>query len=274
MTKRLKPKKNKEIILKPVRPNEGIRAAYYKALHALIKQMCEEAQDKILNAYEDSPPLMAGDKLPSAIQIAIIKSLVKRWHKRFDSAAQKLAEYYSQKIADRSDHVLKTVLDESGFSVKFTNTLEIQDALDATIGEQVSLIRSIPQQYFSQIEGLVMRSVTAGRDLAWLSENLRKRYRVTKRRAALIARDQNNKATAVITRVRQAELGITEALWLHSHGGKEPRRSHLANNRKRYMIATGWYDPDEKEFIWPGTLINCRCNCASIIPALDDGRYG
>ncbi|WP_257785984.1 hypothetical protein [Burkholderia ubonensis] len=41
---------------------------------------------------------------------------------------------------------------------------------------------------------------------------------MTKRRAAFIAHNQNSKATATITRVRQEGLGITEAIWLHSHG--------------------------------------------------------
>ena len=95
----------------------------------------------------------------------------------------------------------------------------MRDALEATVAENVALIKSIGSQYLTAIEGHVMRSITVGRDLAPLARRLEFQYGVTRRRAALIARDQNNKATAVITRERQNELGI-KAIWLHSAGGK------------------------------------------------------
>jgi uncharacterized protein with gpF-like domain len=86
--------------------------------------------------------------------------------------------------------------------------------------------------------------------------------------AALIARDQNNKATAVFVRVRQKQAGITKAMWLHSHGGKEPRKTHLANDGKLYDPAKGWFDPDPKvrRHIYPGELINCRCSSITVVP--------
>ncbi len=112
-----------------------------------------------------------------------------------------------------------------------------------------------------------MRSVAAGRDLEQLVTDLRQQFNVTRRRAVLIARDQNNKATATITRVRQTEAGLIEAIWVHSGGGKVPRRSHLmaGRNKQKYNIAKGWFDPDEKKFIYPGELINCRCVSRPIV---------
>ncbi len=66
-------------------------------------------------------------------------------------------------------------------------------------------------------------------------------------------------------RVRQVELGITQAKWRHSMGGKKPRPTHLANNGKLYDVARGWYDPAVKKHIFPGELINCRCVSISVI---------
>ena len=86
-------------------------------------------------------------------------------------------------------------------------TPALRDIRQATIGQQVSLIKSIPSQYFTNIEGLVMRSVQTGRDLGQLTNDLQEQFGVTHRRAAFIARDQNNKATASMTRGRQNELG-------------------------------------------------------------------
>ncbi|MCH5894342.1 phage head morphogenesis protein, partial [Salmonella enterica] len=86
---------------------------------------------------------------------------------------------------------------------------EMNTALQASITENVNLIRSIPQQHLTQVETLVMQSVSRGRDLKTLTDELEKRYGITRRRAALIARDQNNKATSVMQSARQRSVGIT-----------------------------------------------------------------
>ncbi|MNL73442.1 Phage Mu protein F like protein [compost metagenome] len=97
---------------------------------------------------------------------------------------------------------------------------------------------------------------------------MEKRYAVTKRRAALIARDQNNKATAAITRVRQQGLGIKQAKWMHSRGGKKPRQSHVEANGQLYDVDKGMYI--DGAWIRPGELINCRCVAQSVIPGFEE----
>ena len=89
-------------------------------------------------------------------------------------------------------------------------------------------------------------------------------YPKAKHRAKLIARDQSNKIHATTTRARQLELGITEAIWMHSHGGKEPRPDHVAANGRKYNVAEGCLISGE--YILPGTMINCRCTCRSVFP--------
>jgi SPP1 gp7 family putative phage head morphogenesis protein len=108
--------------------------------------------------------------------------------------------------------------------------------------------------------------VQTGRDLGTLSKELQEHYGVTRRRAAYIARDQNNKATAAMTRARQTELGLDEAMWRHSGGGKHPRPTHLAMNGQRYKISEGMWDSAVNRFILPGEEPNCRCVSRAIIP--------
>ena len=155
--------------------------------------------------------------------------------------------------------------------MRFTLTRAANDVLQATTGANVALIKSIAQQHLADVEGLVMRSVAAGRDLGTLAKEIEARYGVTKRRAALISRHQNNLATATITRVRQESLGIKQAVWVHSHAGAHPRPSHVTAGAEKvvYDVATGWFDPDEGKYIRPGELINCRCVSRPIIPGFD-----
>jgi hypothetical protein len=191
--------------------------------------------------------------------------LRKRWEDRFDEAAGKLARWFAQSAATRSDERLRRILRDGGLSVKFTPTKAMRDVMAGTVQANVALIKSIPEQYLTQVEGYVMRSVQTGRDLHQLSQDLQHELGVTKRRAAFISLDQNNKATSAMTRARQMELGL-QAIWKHSHAGKTPRPSHVANDGKPYDPVQGWWDPHEKKFIWPGTLISCRCYSQTVVP--------
>lgn len=257
--------------LQPVRSAPLIEADYRARLERLTAEMCRSTLYWVRAAYRRDEPelasLLAQDDSPALSLRRVVRRLARRWQRRFDELAPELATHFATAVKSRSDVALARNLRKGGMSVRFKTTRAVNDVLQASIAENVSLIRSIPQRYFSEIEGMVMRSVQVGRDLKTLTEDLERQYHVTHRRAALIARDQNNKCTAVIQRTRQAELGITEAIWVHSHGGKTPRPTHVRAGRDqiRYNIAEGWLDPALNRRIWPGTEINCRCIARPIV---------
>ncbi len=250
-----------EKALRAVQPNAGIAAAYRAKIMRLVREMAASYLYWLRAAYRGNPPKMAQDELPSRELERVLKSLGIRWQKRFETAAPELAAYFAKTASKQSEAALRRILRDAGVTVKFKLTPELRDILKATITENVGLIRSIASEYHTEVEGLVMRSVSAGRDLSKLTQQLQARYGVTERRAKLIALDQNNKATSVIQRERQTALGLELGIWMHSHAGKEPRPTHLANDGKRFSISEGWFDPDPRvrERIWPGQLIRCRC---------------
>lgn len=255
--------------LRPVYPNLGLSLAYRKKLDRLIAEMNASIDYWLKAAYRENPPAMAMDDiLPANALKRAIELLKKRWFKKFDQAAPRLAKYFSTAVHKRSDKVLQKILRDGGFSVRFQYTQAMKDVVEATTTENVGLIKSIASQHLQEVEGLVMRSVARGRDIGYLAKELEKRYGVTKRRAALISKDQNNKATANIARVRQIEAGITQARWLHSGGGKKKRPSHVKAGRDRvlYDVKKGWFDPAIRQWIHPGELINCKCVSVPVIP--------
>lgn len=260
-------KRRNEKVLRPVHPNKGIELAFRNRLIKLIDEMNNSVVYWLKAEYRANPPVMAQDRNPAQELRAAIRRLVARWERNFDEAAPRLAQYFATAVRSRSDAALNKILRDGGFSVKFTMTRAMKDVMDATITEQVSLIKSIPRHYLTQVEGVVMRSVQTGRDLGQLTKDLQQQFGVTRRRAATIARDQNNKATASMTRVRQVQLGITEAIWVHSGGGNHPRPTHLKAGRdqQRYEVSKGWLDPAVGKHIFPGELINCRCVSKPVI---------
>lgn len=256
------------IRLPPVRASIALRDAYQRKLDALIDRMHVAILRAVSRTYRRKPPEMAADESPAAALRDTVDRLSREWERRFDDFASTAGRLFAEQAAAHADRAFMAGLRKAGFTVRFRMTAAANDVMQATVAEQVGLIRSIPQAYLTDVQGAVMRAVTAGRDLASLAGELQHTYGVTRRRAAFISRDQSNKATASITRVRQQELGITQAIWLHSAGGKVPRRTHVEQSGKPYVISEGWYDPDEKKRIWPGELINCRCVARAIVPGI------
>lgn len=250
------------------RPNAGIAVTYRKRLDALIDEMDASLTYWISAKYRaNTPELLAQDASPAVEMRRTVRKLARRWQAKFDAMAPELATYFALAATDRTDRQLQEILRRGGWSVRFKMSRAQNDVFQATVAENVGLIKSIASQHLAQVQGDVMRSVASGRDLGALTKTLQESYGVTKRRAATIARDQNNKATATMTRVRQHELGITEAVWMHSSGGKHPRPEHVAANGKRYPIAKGMFL--EGKWTWPGVEINCRCVSKSVIPGFD-----
>ncbi|MDA3876621.1 MAG: hypothetical protein PF483_05990 [Halothiobacillus sp.] len=264
------PRKPKPKTLRPVHPNRGIEAMYRKRLNAEIEAMQKSVVYWLKATYRKNEPRIAQDESPADMLRRTMKDLSKRWNKRFDTMAKKLAAHFAQSVETRSSLALRKILKDGGFAVEFRMTPAMRDVMDATIAENVALIKSIPSQYLTQVEGIVMRGAQTGRDAGQIAQDLRERLGVTKRRAAFIARDQVEKSTASFNRARFLEVGIEQAVWVHSGGGMSKRPSHVKAGRDGvvYDVSKGWYDPDAKEWIQPGYLPNCKCVGRPVLPGI------
>lgn len=264
--------KQKQKTARAVHPNAGVQAKYRRQLDDLIAEMSNSFEYWLSAAYKANPPRMeiaaeiAEDALPSRELSKKVRQLASRWIKKFDDMALKIATQFTNSGRKATDSAFQQSLKDAGWAVQFQVTPVMRDAMNATIAENVSLIKSIPRQYSMEVEGIVMRGFTRGRDLKEISDELQSRYGVTKRRAALIARDQSNKLTATVTQARRVELGLFKAIWVHSGGGKEPRHSHVkaGQDKREFDVREGCLIDSEK--ILPGELINCRCSSRTILP--------
>lgn len=264
-------RKKNEKVLGAIRPNVGLEIIYRKKLDALIDDMAKSTDYWIKVAYraksDDIAMDAAGTYSGSATNVMrrVMAKLAEKWQKKFDQAAKDLAIYFTTAVEKRTDAALKTALKKGGISVEFKPTLAMKNAVQSNIQQNVELIQSIPEQYYTQVEGIVMRSIARGRDIGGLGVELQKRYDITIRRASLIARTQNNLASMAMQRARYEELGIKEAIWCHSHGGKEPRPNHVKAGKEKLRYDTQQGAKIDGEYILPGQLINCRCFCKPVI---------
>ncbi|WP_347220266.1 phage minor head protein [Chryseobacterium sp.] len=236
----------------------------------MIDAMSKSVEYHLSLEYAAHPPAMAMDATPATIMRDAMRKLTGRWLRNFNDLADRLADEVADRAQGAVDRVMNSQLRKAGFSIKFKQTEQMRDAFSSVVGENVGLIKSIPAKYLSDVEGDVMRSVQAGRNVRQLQTDLLKRYDLTKKRAAFIAQDQNNKATHVMEKARRLSIGINEAEWQHSGGGNEPRPLHVEAGRekRRYNVAQGCLI--DGEYIMPGEKPRCKCQSRAIIPGFDE----
>ena len=255
----------------PLNPPDVVEAKFRAELDRMVERMQETTRRELDKLYRSpEAPTVAMDASFSSMAARLVRELTRRFTALFVDRAGGLAKAWAEGISRQSAVGLgQSLKDVSGGVTLKTDVISgaVADVVKASIKQNVALIKSIPREYFLEIEGEVMRSIQTGRGMADLQPFLEKRYGLTKRRAALIARDQTSKATAAINRARMQGLGVKKFKWLHSMGGKEPRPLHknVLNGNVYSFDDPPVIDERTGERGLPGVLINCRCRMLPVI---------
>lgn len=259
--------------IRAVHPNAGTTVWYHRQLDELLQASYVDALNTLSGVYEPLPVGIAMDEAPSVTKVQrALKKWGDKWRGKFDKLSVTTAQRFASRSFGATENALKSALRDAGFTVSFKPTRKSLESYKLVVADNVGLIRNLQASFYSKIQQDTWAAVRAGSDLHTLSTKLQRSYGIENKRAALIARDQNAKAKAVIETTRRKELGIRYAIWQHSSAGKEPRPVHLnwGKEAKVFDLEKGLYDPDEGEYVFPGQLINCRCTSRAIIPGIDE----
>lgn len=172
----------------------------------------------------------------------------------------------AQKFAERTQTAQRIAL---GAQVKaalgadvFSADKRIPAIRDQFVGENVSLIKSIPTQVLSEVEGVVGRAFTSATPHDVLVKQINERFSVGESRARLIARDQIGKLYGQTNAYRQQDLGITSFIWRTS-GDERVRDEHAALEGLEFNYPEG--APGEGI---PGEPFQCRCSAEPVFKDL------
>jgi SPP1 gp7 family putative phage head morphogenesis protein len=132
------------------------------------------------------------------------------------------------------------------------------------VEDNVDLVKTIPERYFSSLEDVVLEGVREGRRADAVARDIEDRYGVSESDAARIANDQVGKLYGDLNKDRQTDLGITKFTWATAQDVRV-RDSHAELEGQEF----DWDDPPEVdgEKIIPGQAISCRCDA---LPVLED----
>jgi SPP1 gp7 family putative phage head morphogenesis protein len=140
------------------------------------------------------------------------------------------------------------------------------DLIDGFIRQNVSAIKSIPEQYLGEVERIINDGFRSGRRAEALAPAIAERGGITQRRARFIARDQIGSLNGQLTRARHKALGVEEYIWRTSLD-ERVRHSHaqLEGTRQSYD------DPPRvgARNVHPGEDYNCRCTAEPVIEGVE-----
>ena len=292
-------KQKRQVTSNRLNVNAGIMSWYVKELKKLTKQMTTECSKEIGNIYKKlgyqvefdskTPAPFRGegrdggfkiatdDSISSQIRIAL-NELQKKYGDKFSERSKELVKQLLKKTNRYSNlqvnEALKKMLGDSakGFAlVGSAISGEKSEIMKAILFENVSLIKSIPDEYFKQITGAVARSIENGEGVKWLSKELMSYGAKSQRRADLIAQDQTRKAFTSINLRNFEEANIRKFKWLHSGGSREPRDYHMRDYPDG--LNGGIFDIDNPPVInektgekgFPGQLPYCRCVMQAVL---------
>lgn len=272
---KLRNKTSQRRVLHAIHANAGVTDWYAVELQSMLRDAINDAI--IMLTPTLATPLRVGIIATDApSKVTRVDRALKKWGDKWQSKFDKLSRDVSKRFAKRSftatDVALKAALRNAGFTVSFKPTKESLESYKLVVADNVGLIRNLQQELYNKIQQDTWASVRAGGDMASLSAKLHKSYGITADRAALIAKDQNNKAKATLESARRQELGLKRSIWQHSGGGKTKRPVHVKWGRdgQEFDNDKGLYDPDEGQWVLPGMLINCGCTSRAIIPGFDE----
>ncbi len=281
---------NRNVILRgqQLNYNVSLQKKYILELKKMIKKMVDETDkelkklfngeiaDDFFDNQEDVSKVAMDASISSQARI-LTNYLMNKFTKLFSLKSKDLASKMVINSSEASKSNLHASLGKlsGGLSIK-TGIIPtgMEDVSTAIVAENVSLIKSIPQEYFKNITGAVMRSITTGNGLNDLVPEIQKYGKQTQRRAQNIALDQTRKAYNNINKQRLVSIGVKKFEWVHSYGGVTPRKSHIKidghifsfENLEAEQAALGVPESDRGI---PGQPINCRCTINPVIDFSD-----
>lgn len=200
---------------KPVKPSQQVESEYRAQLQSLIRAMAKDLYAEIEPELKRLKPQYIADAYVRDSWVSDILKALRKVSTRFSTdvfeaqvsriASSTISRAEAQNAEEFRDSVNKAV----GIDItRITQSPNMRDYLDASIASNVSLIKSIPAEYFQKIEGLVLNGMNSGLAPTAIAKQIQEETGSTYKRAKFIARDQMAKLNSDLTRKRQEEAGI------------------------------------------------------------------
>ena len=242
-------------------------------LQQMVRMIRQDVNEQLVPLLRELAPQYERDGLtldawPDDI-IATLRLIVDKWR---SPTFRNLGEQIAAQFVTTADKVNRERFEASlggfGFDL-FADSPELVDYINVSIADNTRLIMSIPDQYLTNVESIVMSNVRAGNRPSAITKLLSDQFGVTQNRAKLIARDQTAKVNGDLSARRQTAAGFEYFQWLDS-GDSRVRERHEDITDRVTAYGKGvyrWDNPplsDRGTPIIPGEDFQCRCTARPV----------
>lgn len=250
----------------------GIERSYRKTMRTLVSDMRRlvntelmPEMKRILDAAELARPTIdsiRADEYDYATELSRLLEIVRTsfagvyTEEELIAIAAKIARAVADQNGRELGKVWASVFGADVFKTEPWLAIETR----AFVTQNVALIKTIPSQYFGEIEQKVFAAARQGLSYKELQADIQRSYGKSRARAELIARDQIGKFNGQLNMLRQTQAGLTRYRWA-TVKDERVRTSHRAREGKIFS----WDDPPKGGH--PGEDFQCRCQA---IPLTED----
>ena len=263
------PKKLK--LAKPVQPDKQAARKYNAQLQKIVRAIRKDINEKIIPLVRGLEFQYIGDSAtkdswPDEI-MSLFAQIKGRWSSpAFLGASKDVASIFVKSIdVQNSRRFSKSVkpIGVTGIDI-FGDSPKLQDILNASIADNTRLITKMSNDYLEQVQSIVMTNMRSGLRPSAIVKQLQNQFKISERRAALIARDQTSKANGELSKQRQEDTGFKFFKWKTSDDIRV-RDEHDDFADADIGFGKGVYKwdkpPKDKNGVpvIPGSPVNCRC---------------
>jgi len=188
----------------------------------------------------------------------------------FTSAIRRMVSPFLNRVKEKTEAQFVQEYERQTGTKPLPRQLDVDEFVKDSLQANVSLIKTIPSQYFDRIKTLTEQAVRQGKLSRDLRNEVEELTKSTRNRAKLIARDQIGKLVGNIEEARQRKIGVTHYIWRTKRDGRVRSFSNsdgYSDHKRLEGTIQKWSDPPITVFRGkragernhPQQDIQCRC---------------
>lgn len=264
-------KKKIKKIASPVKSLRGLELQYQKEINKLGRMLIGAIKENLLPFLKASQSMYALDNMSSQLHVIFNRLNAQFTGNIIASFAQNTAAPIIEKIAKNNKKKFdRSVNKATGIDLGPIITTEgLEDFMSMNINKNVSLIKTLPTEYFKQIEVIVNNGIISGARYSTIAKEITSKIGSANSKLAnrikTIARNEVQTINSQLTLRRSESLGIKKGIYRTSED-ERVRKCHSELNNVEFDLKKGAWSKSCGKFIQPGiTDINCRCSYSPVI---------
>ena len=278
-----KPKNNKKI--RPQKASRTIENKYKSLINKLSNGLKQDIREQVLpilnrdkRLYQDSLP----DDLETTISMLKLKysNITKSYYSDISKIINSLNKIQKSKFINNVNSAIGVDLEQ------ILHNENLEDFVSMQINKNVSLVKSIPDDFFKQIEAEIYNGVSNGATYGSIAKrisgikDISSVFGKLSNRTKFIARNEVENINAALVKKRSEKVGLKKFIWQTSRdervrgnpAGTYPNAkcSHYKLDGKVFTWADG--ANCGTKVIYPGSDFNCRCVAINIIEGINDEK--